>query len=659
MDEPVRFFARGRGCDLYLTPAGAALAVARPADGNVGTELSFVSMQLRGGHRDVQPVGSGVLPGVTNYYLGNDPARWRTGVEGYARLRYPGVLPGVDVVYHGDDQEHLEYNLVLAPGANPGKVALLFEGAESVRIDAGGQAVLRLPGGGDLVQTAPVAYQTDAKGRRQPVGVRYELRDGALGFALGDFDRRRELVIDPSIVFATALAGNGAESAGGVAVDPSGETVVVGFTNSTNFPLVSPAQGTFHGQLLSQSNAFITKFTESGSALVYSTYLGGSGRSVGGGGDYATGVAVSSAGEAFVVGITGSTDFPTVAPLQASNRNTSQDQTTTFVAKLTTSGALVYSTYLGGTFDDFGQAIAVDAAGEAFVAGEAGSIDFPTASPLQPASHGAADAFVAKLNASGSALVYSTYLGGGAVDAANAIAVDPAGEAFVGGRTLSTDFPTASPFQPTNHDLPVTCTRCNVSRGDAFVTKLNAAGSAMVYSTYLGGGQGEGVASLAIDPAGDAFVAGVTTSTDFPTASPYQPAPLAGPTAFVTKLDPGGAALLYSTYLDQSSGYGIAIDRAGAALVVGDSLMAKFNPSGSALLYSTTVTGGQLVSVALNFGGQPSVVGNETTGGPTHVFFQKLADPTAVPALSGAHLALAAFLLLATGWVARRQRELT
>jgi hypothetical protein len=629
-------------------------------------------MRIVGARTDVDPVASDVLPGMTNYFLGDNPERWRAGVEGYARVRYPRVLPGVDLVFYGNDQEQLEYDVVLAPGADPNGVALAFEGVESTRLDAAGRAVLRAPGASDLILTSPAGYQIGPQGGKQTVDVRYQVSDKALRFAVGKYDRRRELVIDPGIVYATYLGGTGFENAYAIAADAAGEAVVVGSTNSVDFPTVSPAQGTIHnGQV--HSNAFITKFDASGSALVYSTYLGGSGPPVCCFDDYATAVAVDAAGQAYVVGTTYATDFPTVAPYQATNRTVVTETATGWVAKLSATGSLVYSSYLGGNYNDFLEGVAVDAAGDIFVTGEALSLDFPTAAPLQGTNHGSGDAFLTKLNAAGSALVYSTFLGGAKADNATAIAVDAAGSAYLGGVTLSTDFPTASPFQATNHDLPVTCTRCIAPRGDVFVTKLTPDGSALVYSTYLGGGLGEGVSGLAIDAAGDVFVSGSTTSTDFPTAFPLQPAPLSGTTGFVTMFNPSGSALMFSTYLDGNTGTGIAVDPAGQAVVGGNGLLTKFNGAGSALLYSTSL-GGTIAGVSMGPNALAFVAGTVSSAslstvspyqsafaGGSDAFFAKVADPPSapVPAMGRWTAALAALLvalgaLLARGFAAPR-----
>jgi Bacterial Ig-like domain (group 3)/Beta-propeller repeat len=311
-------------------------------------------------------------------------------------------------------------------------------------------------------------------------------------------------------------------------------------------------------------DAFVTKLNPTGSALVYSTYLGGSSIEAG------RGIAVDSSGNAYVIGNTGSTDFPTKNPLQPVWGGDYDDA---FVTKLNPTGsALVYSTYLGGSSGDEGNGIAVDSSGNAYVTGYTGSADFPTKNPLQPANAGGEDAFVSKINAAGSALVYSTYLGGtGGTDVGNGIAVDSSRNAYVTGYTDSTDFPTMNPLQAANGGN---------GYSDAFVAKINPTGSALVYSTYLGGSSQDFGNGIAVDSAGNAYVTGTTSSTDFPTTTnAVQPAGDDNLDAFVTKLNPSGSALLYSSYLggnDTDSGNGIAVDSSGNPYVSGSAASTNF-----------------------------------------------------------------------------------
>jgi Beta-propeller repeat len=531
-DPGVRFMARGRGHGLALTDHGATLALVRTRGGGIrrappAFEQATVTMRLSGA-RAVAPVGLERLPGTSSYFIGRDPARWASGVEGFARARYGQPAPGIDLVFYGAPEGRLEYDLVLAPGVEPATVGLVFEGAESLRIE-GGDAVVALPGGGQLRQPPPVAYQDDGA-RRTLVQARYLRRgDGTLGFQVGPYDRRRALVIDPALVYSTYLGGSSSDAAFGVAADAAGNAYVTGYTASANFPVTGA--GLPHA---GNVDLFISKVSPSG-ALLYSTYLGGSGEEVG------LGIAVDATGSAYVTGYTGSSDFPVVSAFQATRAGGAD----VFVAKVNPAGsALVYSTYLGGVADDLGQGIAVDAAGRAYVTGQTFSSGFPRSAPLQGTFGGERDAFVTKLASAGNALLYSTFLGGSFDDFGQAIAVDGSGNAYVGGYTFSPDFPTAAALKPTG---------AAGFFADAFVSKINGAGLTLVYSTYLGGSADDQAYGLAIDASGSVTIAGYTSSTDFPTVSAVRSSFQGGNTdGFVSTLNPAGSALVHSTYLGGS-----------------------------------------------------------------------------------------------------------
>ncbi len=595
-EAPVRFLARGKGYGLFLTREGATLSLQRPGGGP-----AVLNMRLAGG-RQVEPAGIGELPGRNNYFVGNDRSRWRTDVPSFGRVRYAQVLPGVDLEYYGTDERQAEYDLVLAPGTDPARLELQLSGAESMRIEADGSAVLALAGGGQVRKPPPVAYQDDTSGGRIQVAVRYQQRSGdRLGFTVGPYDRGRALVIDPVFAYSTLLGGSASESAQAVAVDGSGNAYLVGYTQSPNFPVVSGFQGTNRSTV--GGNVFVTKLGPSGApSPVYSTYLGGTGAE----GDRAFGVAVDGSGNAYVVGEASSADFPLQGALQTT-LNGSRDA---FVTKLNATGsALVYSTYLGGEAIDSAGSVAVDSAGNAYITGETASNAFPIKAPaLQATKNTPPDVntvFVTKLNAAGSALVYSTYLGGSDQEYGGAIAIDASGNAYVTGTTGSASFPMVSAFQSTL-GLPL----------DAFVSKINAAGSALVYSTYLGGTGLEFAKDIAVDGSGNAYVTGFTTATNFPTKTPIQASNNAAlsTTAFVTKLNAAGNTLGYSTYLGgtvEDVGMGLAVDSGGNAYVTGytrspdfrsaspvqtyggerDAFVSKLNPAGSALVFSTHLGG--------------------------------------------------------------------
>ncbi len=614
-DAQVHFFTRGPGYGLFLTgteavmvlnSAGRAGGVNPPVPNHIDASTmhrevdtprspeappAVVRMQLVGANAAPTVTGSDELPGTVNYFLGNDPAKWRTNVSTFARVEYDEVYPGIDLVWHGS-QNQPEYDFVVAPGADPSAIRLGFSGAERVELNAAGDLVLHA-GGQEFRQQAPLVYQ-EAGGQQQEVASRFVLDGPQVTFAVGAYDAGRPLVIDPVLSFSTHLGGNGWDDAYDSALDPStGDILVIGSTESTNFPTASPFQSTNRGG----SDAFVTRMRADGTALIYSTYLGGSGSDLG------YGLAVDAAGNAYLSGETTSLNFPTANPFQPTNRGGSD----AFVTQLSADGAaLVYSTYLGGSGDDrASRKVALDAAGNAYVAGATSSTNFPTANALQPTLRGVQDAFVTQLSAGGTALVYSTYLGGSGRESADGVAVDPAGNAYVAGQTESSDFPTRNAVQPTFGGV-----------ADAFIAELKPSGAALVYSTYLGGNSFDYGGAIAVDAAGSAYAAGETWSRNFPTVSAFQPG-FGGGNAdgFVARLSVGGAALVYSTYLGGNSwdfGVGIALDGAGNVYVAGltespnfptanpvqpthgggyDGFVTQLTADGAALVYSTFLGG--------------------------------------------------------------------
>ena len=424
-DAQVQFLVRGRSYSLFLTSTEAVLALTNRdkegAETSTPPHLSQSSdarlqtldprlvlrLQLVGANPNPQVRGLEELPGKLNYFLGNDPTRWRTNLPTYTKVKYQNVYPGVDLVYYGN-QGQLEYDFVVAPGADPQAIQLTFEGADNLEVDVRGDLILQTAGG-ELRLHKPRVYQ-EIDGVQHEVSGSYVLLGTpapntqppapAAGFAVAAYDPSRPLVIDPVLAYSTYLGGNDDDWGRGIAVDAAGNVYVTGQTYSTDFPILSPFQPAAGGSY----DTFVTKLDATGSTLLYSTYLGGSG------GDRSQGIAVDAAGNAYVTGQTYSTDFPTRNPFQAAFGGGSD----AFVTKLDAAGStLLYSTYLGGSDDERGHSIAVDAAGNAYVTGQTHSTDFPTLHPFQPAFGGGFfDAFVTKLDAAGSTLRYSTYLGG-------------------------------------------------------------------------------------------------------------------------------------------------------------------------------------------------------------------------------------------------------
>ncbi len=598
-DSRVRFMARGSGYTLFLTPRESVLSLQKALPHAAGAKtpgtngrsvaksaVATVRMRLEGASAHPRIEGLSRLPGASNYLMGRNPRNWHMGVPGYAQVRYRDVYPGVGLVYYGR-QGRLEYDFRVAPGANAGAIAFAISGGRGLTLDRSGNLLIATAAGA-VRELRPVVYQSVA-GHRRAVAGRYVLKGGGrVGFALGRYDHRRALVIDPALAYSTYLGGgSGGNFSSVVAVDSSGAAYVAGATSAVDFPTTTGAlQRTRRGDpaAIFAQDAFVTKLSPAGDALVYSTYLGGNGDGDRGGNDTAQSIALDSSGRAYVTGETKSSDFPTTATAFQKTKASPADgySTDAFVSVLKADGSgLDYSSFLGGSTDSSGKSIAVDGSGRAYVTGYTLDSDFPNkapspAMPLQASPGdptGAGDVFVAKLNPDASSgpgsLVYSTYLGGDDFEEGTGIAVDATGNTYVAGDTYSTNFPTQNPFQS-----------AATGNGDVFVAKLNPTGSALAYSTYLGGSDFEGGAGIALDPGGDAYLTGSTRSTDFPvTSGAFQTTHAGNPPvdnntdAFVTKLAPDGHSLAYSTYLggpNGDAGAGIAVTASGTAYVGGD-----------------------------------------------------------------------------------------
>ena len=566
-------------------------------------------MQIVGGNAAARATATEPLPGITNYFIGNDPNQWHTNIASFGRVEYDEVYSGIDMAYYGNNGQ-LEYDFIVSPGADPSAITLNFTGAEGVEVNTKGDLVVHTSMG-DVVHQKPFTYQQDGRVRRE-VASNYAIEGDTVRFEIGAYDHSRRLVIDPvvpaystfldpwrigraisvdsagnayvagyvdlsdqhifvqklnatgsALVYSTFIGGTGNDLAFGMAVDASGDAYLTGYTESADFPTTPGAfDTTFNAEY---GHGFVTKLNSSGSALSYSTFLAGSVQ------DFGYGVAVDGGGNAYVAGITFSTDFPTTPNAFDTTHNGGVYDG--FVTKLNATGsALTYSTFLGGSGNEtdyellhFGaSSIAVDETGNAYVTGFTGSTDFPTTPGAFDTSYGGAgDSFVTKLDASGSGLVYSTFLGGSGDDAGYGIAMDSSGNAYVTGRTRSGNFPTTPGAFDTSFP----------SNGDAFVTKLNPTGSALVYSTFLGGGNEDIGSGIAVDSSGNVYLTGQTSSANFPTTpGAFQTTYHYDAEVFVSKLKPNGSALSYSTYLggeDYETGYGIAIDSLGSVYVTG------------------------------------------------------------------------------------------
>ncbi len=559
------------------------------------------------------------LPGRVHYLRGSDPADWLTNVPLYGTVRYEEVYRGIDLLFRGE-QGRLEYDFVVAPGADLRQIALGFPGADGIEIDPRGDLVLEVAGG-VIRQLRPLIYQ-DVNGLRKQIPGGFRLTDDRqIAFRVGPYDATRPLVIDPVILYSTFLGGASTDAGLGVAADGAGIAYVTGLTASVDFPTTP---GAFQGARAGARDAFVTKLNPSGSALVYSTYVGGSGD------DWGSGIALDGSNNAYVTGRTDSTNFPTTA---GAFDRTFAGGVDAFVLKLNPTGsALVYSTYLGGTGFEHDRdnialvraaAIDVDGAGNAYVTGQTTSPNFPTANAIQPAHGGGAcpggnlvcsDVYVTKLNAAGSGLVYSTFLGGGDEDTGRSIFVDASGSAYLAG-TAFPGFPTTpGAFRTTSQGF------------EGVVSTVNAAGSALVFSSFLGGELSDEALGVAADVSGNTFVTGSTTSFQFPTTpGAFQTTKIGNePDAFVTKLNAAGSGLVYSTYLGEretDEAVGIAVDGAGNAYIAGhsqlgfpvlpcpsatfDVFVVTLNPAGSDLT-SSVCLGGRRDETAFGIALDPS-----------------------------------------------------
>ena len=623
-----RFFCRGSGYHLWLSSGEAVVALRQTQDNDRGAwreqpgfrgrrfpashsrnsaaDPALLRIKLVGANAAAQSAGLERSPTKVNYFLGNDPARWRIDVPTFGRVRYQNVYPGVDLVYYGN-QRQLEYDFVVAPGASTDQIALQFDGVGKIEVDAGGDLILQTASG-PVRQRCPIIYQ-EFNGRREEVSGRYVLRESAdreVGFEIAPYDLSRPLIIDPVLVYSTYLGGLGFDRAWDIAVDTNGAAYVVGETASTNFPASAPLYPANSGGL---SDVFVAKLGSAGTNLDFSTYLGGNGIDIG------FGIALDSGGNIYLTGVTTSTNFPVTTNAVSTNLNSAayfgHYTNDAFVVKLDSTGArLLFSTYLGGSGADVGSAISVDGSGNVYVTGETQSSDFPT-NGVSPPFGGSHDAFVAKLTASDSNLVYSTFLGGSGDDRGQSVAVDSSGNAIVVGVTASVDFPVVNAIQT------------NFAGGlyDIFVTKLSPDGATKQFSTYLGDTGDDEAFRVALDGAGYAYLTGLSTSTNFAALTNFPSARMlntnqsGGEDAFVMKLDPNGTNVIYWTFLggvSNDEGWSIAVDNPGNAYVVGrtsstnfpavnayqstlgglnDVFVARLNASGTALDYSTYLGG--------------------------------------------------------------------
>ncbi len=639
----MRFASTSQQFRLSLTDTGFGVSVAVPAAHGPGLVARSLALRFAGARPALDLEGQQRLPGLSHYYLGNDRSRWRENVPQFGRVHYDQVWDGIDAVVYGSAAQ-LEYDFIVAPGRDPRAIAFDLDGADRISIDRDGALVVDV-NGAHVVQRAPVAYQ-DIAGTRRDVDVAYRVEGTRVGFTVGPYDRTQPLVIDPIvIVYASFLGGNNTEfveptsQAAGIAVDRAGNLVVALDTNSTDLPAATNTAP-------ASSNILIVKVNPTASAVIFSTYIGGSGVDTRGNLD------IDPTGAIYVSGRTTSTDLPvTAGAIRTSIPPT--DPADGLLARLSTEGLITYLTYIGGTGTDSGEAVAF-AHGKVYVTGSTNSSDLAvTLNAAQKNNGGGIDAWIARLDLSkASPLEYLSYLGGNEQDAAFSIAVDSAGRFTIAGSTMSsTGFPTSiDAFQASRS-----------GGADAFVTRFAPNGT-IHYSTFLGGssaGTSEN-AKVALDSAGRFLLTGFTDSTDFPagtSGTPYQATKASGSDVFVAKLDPslapaqqltartfvGGSVpvdLLVPTGSRGDFGISVAQDAAGNVHVIGftsssdfpmanptdsthggayDAFVLKLDPSLSTLLFSTFL-GGELddrgYAIAVDPTNVINVIGRTTSSSP-------------------------------------------
>jgi hypothetical protein len=547
-DRDFRFLSRAPGLALALTGDGATIALrgcktAATAD----CAAAMVRMRIVGASRSVTLAGREPLGGFSNYLSGSDPAKWVRDVPQYRKVEYHGIYPGTDLVFYGNGQR-MEYDFVVAPGADPGRIRLSYEGASSLQLEESGDLVIHTAAG-DLRWNKPVAYQM-SEGSRREIAARFAVRQGVVSFEAGEYDRALPLVIDPVLVFSTHFGGSGAY-ANHVATDAVGNIYVAGHPGSP-FPLKNPFQGT--ASSWGRSDAFVSKLNPSGTAVIYSTYLHGKSTSMGAGSMdmNLTGLAVDGAGNSYLAGRTYAQDLPLKNAFLTSGQ--------VFLMKLNSAGNdLVFSTYVAQQATGFPVAVGLDAAGNAYVTGTG------TAPLYHGLTYQTGSAFVMKVDSQGG-LVYSSRIPGS--NASAAIAVDTAGNAYVAGRTWDFSFRGTTGAYKT----------LQVADRDGFVAKINAAGTGIAYATLFGSSQSgynqTDIHGIAVDSAGQAYIAGYTNnSTGFPIRNSLSGLATRYDGAFLAKFNAAGSDLLFSTFVGGSFDLGanaIALDSRGAVIVAGD-----------------------------------------------------------------------------------------
>lgn len=640
-DSEVNYFAHAKGFDIFFLTD----KIVFDFRGKLSTDKKkysrvAINLQFDGGNSNSVPKGQNPKEGVRNFYIGNDPSRWSNNVASYQELLYQNIWPKIDLLIKSE-MDKIKLYWIVRPGGDPDQIGLHYVGAKSLGVDSDGNLLVR-HALGTMTDECPIAFQEDEE-RKTTIECKFLIsveNKMSVGFQTGTYNKDHTLYIDPAVSYSTYLGGSDADSINAVAVDGTGCAYFVGQTASANFPTVA---GGYQAALAGATDVFVTKIAANGTSLIYSTYLGGTGT------EYGYAIDIDPSGSAYVTGITDSSNFPTVNPYQVARAGT----TDAFVTKLTPNGGmLIYSTYLGGTGGlTTGYGIGVNAFGQVYVAGDTSSATFPTtAGAFDRTFGGVMDGFVSLISSGGSTLLASTYLGGTAGDIIYGLTLDSSAAVYVTGTTGSADFPTTTgAFQTAltgtqnafvtklvedlsaltfssylggtgtdsasnialdsnnlvcvvgntnSSDFPTTVGAYQSTYGggiwDAFVSKFSLDGGALIFSTFLGGSAEDRGNAITFDATGHVWIAGLTTSINFPTTPSVIPSTLTGTQDwFISMLSADGSRLLVSYYLGGTTSQianGIVVDSSGSLYVVGSTASSDFPVSAGAV--QTTYGGG-------------------------------------------------------------------
>ncbi len=607
LNETVDFISHNNNYTLFLSPTKATFSFEKEKNINNFvnktkvnrettnvTAIDVLTMELIGANVNAKAIEIDKLVTTSNYFLNNNEKQWQTNVENFAKVQYQNIYPGIDIAYYGN-QRQLEYDLIVSPYTNPDIINLQFSEAQNLTINNEGDLVITV-NEQEFYKKKPYAYQ-EINGVKQLVTTNYIVKENnKISFELGSYDVSQQLIIDPVIGYSTYLGGTGSDFSNAIAIDTTGNAYIVGYTESLNFPTNNPQQRSISGK----NDLFISKLNATGSSLAFSTYIGGSDE------DFGNAIAIDSKGNVYITGYTFSNNFPVANPFQSKNGNTiANTGGDAFVVKLNSQGnTLVYATYLGGIADDMATSIAVDSQDSVYITGFTNSANFPVVNSVQAKSNGGFDAFITKLNATGNSMAYSSYFGGSDNDFGNAITIDKSNNAYIVGLTDSRNLPIVNPQQSILG-----------GDSDGFIAKFVSTGNSLSFATYFGGSNFDTITSVAVDSTNNIYVTGVTGSKDFSIMNPIQQTKADSLDSFISKLNAAGNSLIFSTYLGGSGdeqANSIALDDKNNVYIMGvtsstnfpladatqktnggqqDVFMTKINATGNSLVFSTYLGG--------------------------------------------------------------------